>query len=1130
MALLGTLTDPFLGPTLNTALWTAVNVASNSGSQGGGRYTFIAKAAATSDAGLVSVANYNLTGSHAHVELIDAGSQQAGMETYALILSQATGNLTNSLYINIVNTTVNFRKVVAGVTTTIATATYNATTMRWWRIRESGGTVYYETAPEVNGTWTTRASAAPGITITALYARIRLNITSSLATAKQAAYSNINYVPAPAIAFPNGALETGLEFAFGADLTADQDTWIWTDVTPVTGTSVFMDQTVVTTRGRADESSDVTPSSADMELDNPAGDFTPDNPMSIYYPDVDLGTPARWWIEAPTPRLYLPANSSRALAATTTAMNLTSDLDVRVDMQMKTTDPGGWNAVVASRANTFAAYSWRVEIEPDRTVRLLWSTTGVTPALDALSTVPVIPMSARATLRVTLDVNNGASGWTARFYVGYAGVNGAFTQMGPDVTGSGTTSIFNVAEPITLGHPSEIAEKYSLDADIYAFQLRQGIGGTAIVDADFTAQASDVTGFVDSTGRSWVVSAPGALTNRWYRAYGTVDEWNPIWPWGDLSSQQDGGLGAGEARTQITIAGILRRLGAGTRPLESPLRRAIGFESTIVAYWPMEDEDDSTQIASGLPDGTPMSIGGVWDFAANDDVPGSKPLPTLTATSSFFGAVVGTFTNQFETDFYAYIPSTSTAAVFLMNVTTSGTVLTWKIGTTGGNVAVEGYSTLGALVVNQLIVGTDLFDRWVRFRFAAQQSGGNIAWSIAWYPVIYPVPASGSFSSTVVGTIGSPTAVYMQADADAVGISVGHVEVFNAFELTSFTNAAMGWIGDTAVERIIRLCDEEDINLRIIGNADTSAKMGIQQIASLITLLDDAKDADGGILYERPDAIGLIIRTRESMYNQPANMTLDALQEQLQNPFAPVRDDQRIHNTVTITRRGGSSAQVVDAASVDKHGTYDETATLNLFSDTQIADAAGWRLHQGVVPGMRYPQLTTDLGAASEVIDDWLTVDVGARVHVTNLPPQHPDTTVRVIAEGYSEPISPVTWKPVMNCSPASVWDVGVLDGAWVPDDYLLRLESDGSELNAAITTTATSMVVLVTAGPAWVTGAGEFPFDLKVDGERITVTAIAAPSGSTQSFTVTRSVNGVVRAHAAGTPIALWFQPVLAR
>jgi hypothetical protein len=47
-------------------------------------------------------------------------------------------------------------------------------------------------------------------------------------------------------------------------------------------------------------------------------------------------------------------------------------------------------------------------------------------------------------------------------------------------------------------------------------------------------------------------------------------------------------------------------------------------------------------------------------------------------------------------------------------------------------------------------------------------------------------------------------------------------------------------------------------------------------------------------------------------------------------------------------------------------------------------------------------------------------------------------------------------------------------------------------------------------------------PFDINLDGERCTVTAVSGAS-SPQTFTVTRSVNGVSKAHAVGATVALW-------
>src|SRR5262245_58008106 len=170
---MGSLVDNFRSATLNTAKWDAVNSAGNSGQQEGGRYTFIVQAGATGDATLTSDAAYNLTGSHIHIELIDAGVQEAGLETYPLILTENAANQDDSLLVVVSNGLVGIYEFVGGAPNGLAFPAYNATTMRWWRIREAAGTVYFESAADVRGPWATQASVVPTVNITALFAKIR---------------------------------------------------------------------------------------------------------------------------------------------------------------------------------------------------------------------------------------------------------------------------------------------------------------------------------------------------------------------------------------------------------------------------------------------------------------------------------------------------------------------------------------------------------------------------------------------------------------------------------------------------------------------------------------------------------------------------------------------------------------------------------------------------------------------------------------------------------------------------------------------------------------------------------------------------------------------------------------------
>ena len=55
-------------------------------------------------------------------------------------------------------------------------------------------------------------------------------------------------------------------------------------------------------------------------------------------------------------------------------------------------------------------------------------------------------------------------------------------------------------------------------------------------------------------------------------------------------------------------------------------------------------------------------------------------------------------------------------------------------------------------------------------------------------------------------------------------------------------------------------------------------------------------------------------------------------------------------------------------------------------------------------------------------------------------------------------------------------------------------------------------------------TSAGDYPLDLDINGERVTVTSAPAGSTSPQTVTITRGVAPTVaRAHGAGEAVDVW-------
>jgi hypothetical protein len=91
------------------------------------------------------------------------------------------------------------------------------------------------------------------------------------------------------VSFPTTPLVVKIEFAFGADLTANPATWTYQDRTA----DWLADRDLAATVGRADATSKAQPGSLSFWLKNPTGDYTKGNPFSQFWPYVRKNTPCR---------------------------------------------------------------------------------------------------------------------------------------------------------------------------------------------------------------------------------------------------------------------------------------------------------------------------------------------------------------------------------------------------------------------------------------------------------------------------------------------------------------------------------------------------------------------------------------------------------------------------------------------------------------------------------------------------------------------------------------------------------------------------------------------------------------------------------------------------------------------
>jgi hypothetical protein len=610
---------------------------------------------------------------------------------------------------------------------------------------------------------------------------------------------------------------------------------------------------------------------------------------------------------------------------------------------------------------------------------------------------------------------------------------------------------------------------------------------------------------------------------------GYVDEWPTSWA--DASETV--------SLVPVTASGQLRRIGL-TKTLKSALYRVNTNETygsqDAVAYWPMEDGSGATQFGSGLSGGLPMTYTDM-SLGSDSSIAGSDPLPT-GGTGAVFQGQVARYTSaspdEFCVSWVMKIPAAPSANTGLLAWSTpSGTVDRWVLNlTTGGLLNLGGYASgtdiLGGSTVSFADSnGTSLYGRQVFFEVHAREDGvGNVNWD-------FTVRSAGSLgpglSGVFPGGLTNVASVWHSAYPGLVagGYTIGHVAVRTSVNFDAEDVGPSGNAGETTVSRLQRILAEENIAAYVgeIATASTGTSrqaMGAQRTSALLAQLREIEATEEGVLFDgKQGQLTLLPRTMRQ--NHAVTLTLDHDQGHVGWPFAAIRDDFLLRTEVNVNRPGGARGAVAnDATAARAVGVYSESLTINVQDDDELQQRANWRLNMGSTREIRYPQVPLNLTRNQSLISAWLDCDIGSRISITNMPTTLTYDDLDLLLEGYTEVINSQTWTAVLNTSPARPWSVFRIAGG----GNLGRLGTSGSTLVSDVTSTATSLSVATTTGALWRTGAVNF--DIGVAGERMTVTFIVG-SSSPQTFTVTRSVNGVVKPQSANAAVSLWKPGVLA-
>jgi hypothetical protein len=855
---------------------------------------------------------------------------------------------------------------------------------------------------------------------------------------------------------------------------------------------------VSVTRGRSSERDSGGPSQGSMSLLNTNARYSRRNPNSELYGQIGLNTPIRygydgvgsvWAVATGAPTSYLSTPSSASY-------NITGDLDVRAEIAAES-----WTSGIANIANRYDSTTnnrgWSLQTTASGVPELYWSTDGT--VVSSATATAYLPAHAgqRIALRATLDVANAAGVYEVRFYTALSvdAAEDAWKMLGDPVIGGTSTSVFDPARQVEFGARSTSVNA-GVNGRLYRFQLRGAIGGTVLLDVATSLATIGAGSFQDAAGHTWTANSV-TFTRRRVRFHGEVPDWTPL---RDKS---------GNFKTvSISPAGISRRLSSGEKLLRSPMFREMSNRArqNIVAYWPLEESSDALSLASGLVNGRTGKFSGDVALAADSTSwLSSDPLPTVRAGKMTLPVATYTDTGEMSMRFLLAVPSTGVTANGVMaRLAMTGTVRVWELGIrTDGTLRVTAYDSAGTQLADN-IIGFAVNGTTVAVTFEVSVSGSTITRRLlttAFTPgltINTPITPTAS-TATLTGTaVGRVTSLQLgDGTADLGGIVMGHPAIANS--LAGYANtgsATIGWNGESARNRLLRLAAEEEVPLSVAMADGAQPQMGVQQSSTFLDLIRQVETVDQGLLFERRDGTQLAYRAASTLLNQEPVLTLD-FENGLFDDIRPKDDDRAAFNVMTAKRIGGSeyTYELTEGANStqdppDGIGYYATSVDLSLADDDDLPDQAAWRVHVATVDEMRYPTITLNLANSRvyALYDAIMRVDVGDKIRLTNLPPDYSVDDVDLLVWGLSETPGPDSWPATFTCVPAEPWNVGVIGSTTYG-----RADTDGSQTTAALNASATTVGVLTTGETRWVWTAGfpaEFPFDVRAGGEVWRVTA----------------------------------------
>lgn len=191
------------------------------------------------------------------------------------------------------------------------------------------------------------------------------------------------------------------------------------------------------------------------------------------------------------------------------ALSFTGDIDIRARVALDDWTPTSSSYIVSKFETIGAQRSWALFVQAtDGKIAFQRSSDGAAAELRVSTVSPVVADGATLWVRVTKNNTTGV----VTFYTADGSLTNPvvadFTQLGATVAGSTGVTTFDSTAAVEFG-TTFAGTTGMLTGNIYRAQVRNGIDGTLVLDADFASQTADANTFSGGLGNTFTVNVGG---------------------------------------------------------------------------------------------------------------------------------------------------------------------------------------------------------------------------------------------------------------------------------------------------------------------------------------------------------------------------------------------------------------------------------------------------------------------------------------------------------------------------------------------------------------------------------------------------------------------------------------------